>query len=627
VLVLKGVKMVKKIALIVLFFCLGFISLVHPSNDDKSSQHKKEEEQKKPEIHYKEEIIVTATLTEEKVKDCSASVSVLTEKDIKMSNVSNALNLLNFLPGVFIQRTGDFGRADVEIRGLGSRGRRIAIMVDGRPEKMGLYGCTVTHTFPLDNVSRIEVVRGASSVLYGSDALGGVVNIITKKIEEKFDTGLTLSYGTHNTQQYLFQHGGNVNRLNYFFTFDKRKSDGHLPNSNYDAQNFTGRFGYSLTDTVELTVQSKYFSGIKYEPGTEFTPLTDYWNDYKRGAVDVTLSSKWEKSEAYLKVYRNFGQHKLSDGWHSRDYTNGGVLRYTSHALTNNELTTGVEFRSFGGKSLNSPVGEWDKHEYAIFIHDQHTLWNRFILSAGARINKDSLYGTEFCPSLGLVFHVSNGTSLRANVNKGFRSPQLNELYLFPSSNPDLKPEKVWSYELGVNHDFLPWLSGDLVFYTMKGDNLIATQLNPNAPPLYKFFNVDTFTFKGTECGLRAYFGNNLEGRFFYTYLDPEENTQGRAKHKVDFTAYYDKDKLSVSFNAQYVAGYYESNNHQNPLSNYFTAYSKIDYQIIPNLDIFLAIDNIFDEKYKIYVDLPGIAAGAYTMPGRTFTVGTDFHF
>jgi len=101
--------------------------------------------------------------------------------DILSIRPLNALGALTHLPGIFSHRTGDFGRRDVEIRGIGQRGVRLAVLVDGRPEKMGIFNCSVTHSFPLDNVERIEVVRGPSSVLFGPDAMGGVVNIITRR--------------------------------------------------------------------------------------------------------------------------------------------------------------------------------------------------------------------------------------------------------------------------------------------------------------------------------------------------------------------------------------------------------------------------------------------------------------
>ncbi len=615
--------MLKKV---IIFHFVLFLLLI-PALSNTNDSQKKEKKKDEPVFRFKEEVVVTATMTRKEVKDCSASVSVITEKDIKAFNVSNALNLLNFLPGVFIQRTGDFGRADVEMRGLGSRGRRISIMIDGRPEKMGLFGCVVTHSFSLDNVERIEVVRGASSVLYGSDALGGVINVLTKRVKEKFQTDFTISYGTYNTQQYLFRHGGNIHALNYYFTVDKRLSDGHTPNSNYDGQDFTGRIGYSILKNLEVTLQGKYFSGKKYEPGTELFPLSNYWNDYKRGAFDFTLSGKWQNSEAYLKVYRNFGHHQFSDGWESKDYTNGGVIRYTTRTLPNNELTIGVDFKTFGGERLSNPQGEWKKHEYGLFIQNEHVLFKKLILSAGARLNRDSIYGTEFCPHFGIVYHLKNSTSFRAGINKGFRSPQLNELYMFPPSNPELEPEEVWNYEFGVSHEFFSWLSGDFVIYNMKGKNLIETAVNPSPPPKFKFYNTGKFNFKGAELGVRIRVEENFNSRFYYTYLDPGEYTRGRAKHKIDLIAVYNKRKLFASLNLQYVSKYYENNNYKDPLPNYFVANTKITYQMFPYLNIFIAVNNIFNEKYKIFVDLPGLAAGAYSMPGRAFTLGTNINF
>ena len=130
-------------------------------------------------------------MTRKTVKEIAASVTVIKTADIEAIPASNALNLLSFSPGIFVTKTGDFGRADVHIRGLGERGRKIAVLTDGRPEKMSLFGCLVTHTFPLDNVERIEVVRGPASVLYGSEALGGVVNIMTHMPSKGFEIDLS----------------------------------------------------------------------------------------------------------------------------------------------------------------------------------------------------------------------------------------------------------------------------------------------------------------------------------------------------------------------------------------------------------------------------------------------------
>jgi len=610
----------KKIFLfLLLMMFIAFIGDFVFAEKDKDDQKKKD---KKSIFHPHEEIVVTATMTPKAVKDCSASVSVVSADDLKALTASNALNLLNNMPGIFIRRTGDFGRADVDIRGIGQRGRRIAILVDGRPEKMGLFGCVVTHTFPLDNVERIEIVRGPSSVLYGSEALGGVVNILTRMPSKKFETDFSASYGSFNTQQYNLRHGGNLDKLHYYFTLDRRSSDGHRENSSYSGNAFTGKVIYDLSERFQASFQGKYFDGKKYEAGSIDVPLTDFWNDYERGAVDFSLSGKRDKDEVFLKLYRNFGHHRFSDGWHSRDYITGGVIRYTTRRIANNEMTLGTDFRILGGKSYNWPKGEWDKKEVAVFIQDEHVLWRRFILSAGVRLHKDSLYGSEICPHVGLVYQLGEKTSLRGTINKGFCSPQLNELYMFPAANPELKPERVWNYEIGFKQKIARWLTLDGTFYQMKGSGLIETRPNVSPPPGFKFINTGEFTFKGAEFSLRADFNPNLSGLLFYTYLDPGEKTRGRPGQKLDFSLRLREKSFYVSLQAQYVTDYFASDFSANPLPSYFLLNSRLIVNISSALELFLDINNIFDKDYRIYVDLPGIADGVYPMPGRNLNFG-----
>jgi len=587
------------------------------------SQQKKE---KKSVFHPHEEVVVTATATRKVVKDCSVSVSVVSNQDIKAISASNALNLLNFLPGIFIERTGDLGRADVNIRGIGQGGRRIAILVDGRPEKMGLFGCAITHAFPLDNVARIEVVRGPASVLYGSEAVGGVVNIITREPKEGFVTDFSASYGSYRTAQFNLRHGGRRKGFSYYLTFDRRQSDGHRPNSSYKGSAFTGKMSYAMSNNFKLTLETKYFSGKKYEAGPVDFPLIDYWNDYKRGAVDLTLAGKGNKSEFYLKAYSNFGHHRFSDGWHSRDYVSGGIFRYTSRSLLNNELTLGGDFRILGGRSYNWPQGRWDKNEAAVFVQDEYVLGQKWILSAGFRLHRDSIYGLEGCPHGGLVFKASQRTTFRAVINKGFRSPQLNELYMFPAANQDLKPEKVWNFELGFDEQLLSWLNISGAVYHLKGSNLIETTANPSPPPLFKFQNSGQFSFSGAELSLSADISRDLSAVLFYSYLDPGDKTKGRAGQKWDFSLRFQEKSVFASLQAQHVAHYFAGNFSGSPLPSYFLLNARLDFKVLTAVNFFLDLNNIFNEEYLIYVDLPGTAAGAYPMPGRNFNLGIRIH-
>jgi len=211
-----------KKALILIFLVISLSSAALSNSENQETSNKAKKKQLKPHTV----IVVTATKTRKAVKDCSASVSVVDEVDLKATAASNAMNLLSHLPGLFIRKTGDFGRSDVDIRGLGQ----------------------------------------------------------------------------------------NLNKFKYYLTFDRRLSDGHRENSGYTGNAFTGKMIFNVTEGLELSLRSKYFSGRKHEAGSIEYPLTDFWNDYERGAIDFSLKSDGDKDEILLKVYRNFGHHQFSGG-------------------------------------------------------------------------------------------------------------------------------------------------------------------------------------------------------------------------------------------------------------------------------------------------------------------------
>ena len=619
----ERIRMVKKFVVIILLALL--CSLLMFSSSIQQAEEKKEKESKNHPLRPHTEIVVTATATRKAVQDCSASVSIVGEVDLKATAAGNAMNCLASLPGLFVRKTGDFGRADVDIRGIGQQGRRIVVLVDGRPEKMGLFGCVVTHAFPLDNVDRIEVVRGPSSVLYGSDAMGGVVHILTHEPKTKDELFLTATYGSFNTKQMNLRYGSNLNTFKYYFTFDRRESDGHRDNSGYDGSSFTGKLSWNISDQFEAVFQGKYFSGKKFEAGSNEFPLTDFWNDYERGAVDFTTKWKGNREESILKIYRNFGHHQFSDGWHSRDYINGGIFRITSHRWPGLEMTGGIEAKEIGGTSYAFPEGTWKKSDVAIFVQNEYVMVEDLILSAGIRIHHDSLYGFELCPHLGAVYLAGEKTRLRGIINKGFRSPQLNELFMYPAANPDLKPERIWNYEAGFERTLTGWLEFSLSLFRMQGTNLVETLPHPSPPPLFLFQNAGSFTFTGAELGLNARFNNTLSGSLFVSTLNPREKTRGRPGQKWDLSLRYDNKQTFVSLQASYVTDYFADDGHMNRLPSYLLLNSRISVSLTSYLHVFVDIQNILNADYMIFLELPGLASGSYPMPGQNIHLGLSF--
>ncbi len=573
-------------------------------------------------------IIVTATRSEKEVKDLSLSVSVLTREEIELAVANSTTEVLSVLPGILVQKTGQFGRSDLIIRGLGDNGRRILVLVDGRPEKMGLFGCTITHSLPLNNVEKIEVIRGPLSVFYGTDAIGGVVNIITRKIEKGFESDVLTSYGNFNTKVFRIRHGGNFKNLNYYLTFDSRSSDGHLPNSSYKGKDFSVRFEYRIRKNMDFYISGKYYDGYKEEPLRATDPsylLSDLWNDYERGSFDVNLEGKWERSSLFFKYYRNFGEHVFSDGWHSKDLTDGAIIQGSFKISNVNEITAGSEFKSEGGKSLNSPKGEWERKEYSFFVQDQHFLSNKFILNLGARYHIDEVSGEKLSPHVGIVFRIKERTNLRGNFSKGFRTPKINELYIFPSSNKNLKAEEAWNYELGLNHEFGNFLNIDISAFLMKGRNMIQLTKVAVPPPLFRFENIGEFEFKGVEVSLSSKISKSLSFDFNYSFLDPEQLTLGKAMDRSNLILRYESKKFLFSANSQYVGRYYADNYKKSKIKNYSVTNLFAGFKVLNNLQLFLKMENIFNRTYFIYVDIPGGKAGIYRMPGRNINFGINW--
>lgn len=573
-------------------------------------------------IGKKEVVVVTATLTQAKVKDVALSVNVLDKDDILRSSSASALDILTHIPGIFVNRSGHFGRADIDIRGLGQNCRRVAVLVDGKPEKMGLFGCAVSHSFPLDNVERIEVVKGPASVLYGGEALGGAINIITRIPHRKSETLFNASYGSYDTRQLNLQQGGRLRSFRYFLTVDNRESNGHIANSGYSGRSLTGKLLYDFSSGTRLTLQSKYYDGKKYEPGTTTKPLADFWNQYNRGSVSLALNSNRGKNSFHLKLYRNFGKHRFSDGFDSRDYTNGAAVRFTSRAFSKNEFTAGIDLRYFGGQSFGYPVGKWDKSEGSLFIHNRTAMAGGLIVYTGLRLHLDSLYGSHWCPQLGVVFQLNPGTLLRGVISKGFRSPQINELYMYPPANRELEPERMWNYEAGIEQQFGKKAALKFSLFHMRGTSMIMTVPNEAPPPKYIFANSGAFSFYGAEAELSVVPVKYLLCRLSYSLMDYGDYTKGRPGQKADLSLRYTGKSFAALLDCQYAGDYYAADLAQNPIPSYFLANVRFMITVSRRVELILDIDNVLDSKYELYGEFPGMTAGLYRMPGRSFQVG-----
>lgn len=597
------------------------------------------------------EIVVTATPVERKAKDITSAVSVINSAEIEASNADYVMDVIGSLPSVYIRRDAIMGRQDIEIRGLGSNLRRLQTLIDGRPEKMSLFGCTVAQTLPLANVERIEVIRGPEAVLHGTDAMGGVVNIITRRMwDPGYESSALFSYGSYDTLHGVLRHGGNTGSFDYYMTYDHKETGGHRDNSAYDADFFSLRTGYRLDDAWRLELSGQYFRDEAEDPGPENDPYTN--NDkkeYMRYSWDADLIGKWEGSEFLLTVYDNEGEHEfnmpsINDYWHSKDRTLGVLTRYTRDVYeqgnTRDALTVGYEFKHQWAEpqddwvswaQANMPArfmdfGPYERNNHDVFAFNEFTK-GRWVQTLGLRGHwDDEDENWEALPQAGILCHVTEATTARAKVAKGFRQPRFSETHLFPAHNEELEPEEVWSYEVALTHAFTPRVSAFVNPFYMDVQNFIQQESNDSPPPMFVNLNSGEFVIQGVEVGLDTEPIDDLSMTIHYTYTDiedgpadnPNSNREGKPEHVINATAGYRFGKTTLSLEGEYVAGLYDSNllagGNIEKVDDYVVFDLRGSFRVNSNFEVFAGIENLLDEDYE---QIPG-----YPMPGTTVFAG-----
>jgi outer membrane receptor protein involved in Fe transport len=558
--------------------------------------------------------------------------AVVNQSDIENRNTPSATEMISSVPGVFVMKAASQIKSDVSIRGLGDSFRRIGLFIDGRPEKMSVFGCGVSQTLLAGNIERIEITKGPDSVLFGGDGFGGVINIITRRPQEPFEGDVRVSYGTYNTQNYFANLGGVNEKFLYQFSVNKASSDGHLPNSGYNAMDYYWKLGYKINGVSELIFSGKYFEGDELEPEAKDNngnPVAPSQYNFKRGGADAKYNREFGSGNMEILVFGVWGEHLFSDNVHSKDLLFGAFAHFTDESFKNNVIRYGAEYRFSDGEVIAgaapaNPTGRWQKNEFAIFALDEYSINERAKVFAGARYNYDEISGSAFVPRAGASYDLTEKLTARAIYSRGFRTPYINELYALPISNKELKPEILDSYEIGVNSKYLG-IDFDLSCYVMNGDNIIQT-VPKNPGPGMEFQNSGSYVFKGAELSVRYDIFKNLKAFAGYSYLDPGDLTQSNAKNKIDLSLDYSIGKFSIFAGGMLIYDYYAANNNKAKLNNFNVFNAKIHYTINNSFTLFAAADNFTNMQYEMFI-VSFAKAYIYDMPGATYTAGVRYRF
>jgi len=571
-------------------------------------------------------------------KDVAASISIISPIEIRQTNLTTVADAISYLtPGVFTTRRSAMGYGvaalaggSITIRGIGGKpNTQVLMLIDGRPDFQGIFSHPINDAYFLDNVDHIEVLRGPASAVYGTNALGGVVNIITRELPTSgFENTINISYGSYNTQRYRFHHAGNIGGLQYFAGISYQKSDGHRENSNFEAQNYALKVGYQIDPHFNISFNGNITPYKYHDPGPEDVSLSGYFDygDISRSSMDLTLSNKFASNDGTIKLHGNFGKHKLSDGWDSNDQTNGLIAFQNFNFPYEIKTTVGFDIKRYGGtaRSNGKKLGTFFNDEYAAYLHLQKILLKKFIMGLGLRFEDNSNFGQEWIPKFGLVYHPLSKTALRATIAKGFRTPSVKDLFLFPPANNDLKPERLWNYEFGINQSFGKKILLDVCGFYYEGDQLIETIMI--APGQMQNQNIGSNKARGFELAVQTNPITNLNANISYSYLD-SDMTIPFSPNKFNFMMTYSFKKLNLSIYGENIRDLHTSYqlNQMPPkttiekLSDYSLVHLKLNYRVLENLQLSACIENLLDESYEI---LKG-----YPMPGRMVFSNLMFSF
>ena len=277
------------------------------------------------------EVVVTGNKTEVNRSSVPLSVSVIDRSEIEASSESALLPVLTHrVPGLFVTQKGMTGfglssnsAGQVNIRGIGE-GNKVLMLFDGQPQWAGVFGHSLPDTYVASDADRVEVVRGPASLLYGSNAMGGVVNIITRRQHEPgVWTHGRIMYGSYNTQKYMVNNGFNSGRFSSFVSVNHDRTDGHRENSAFHITNGFANLGYMLGETTRLSGSVSYAAYETQDPGPTHNPLNDHIINATRGTASLGLNDAREKNTTVFQAFYNWGRHEINDGYAA----NGGSPR------------------------------------------------------------------------------------------------------------------------------------------------------------------------------------------------------------------------------------------------------------------------------------------------------------
>jgi len=589
-----------------------------------------------------EKIVVTPSRIEETYGESGRKLDIISSQDLKNLAPKDISEVLEGISSVNIQDYGSLG-ASKTIQMRGSTASQVLVMIDSRPINNPHFGNAELNTIPLENIERIEVVHGPASSLYGSSAMGGVVNIITKKPpKEKQRTEFTTSFATFRTYLEQLAYGTRLGRLGYLLTTSYQSSEGHRDHSEYDAKNVSTKLEYEIRPDNKLVLNSGFHKSKFESPGSSSGGTYDDYQEWLKNFLDLNWNFKIrEELDVLIKVYQNHDRLEfincpdpLDKDTHTTK-SRGLDLQFNHKLSEIFRLLYG--FNDVVNLNNSSTSG---KHKYIVrsgYFQNQLDLIENLRLDFGLRLDDYSNFGTEVSPQFSLLYKFDKHTKLHSQIARSFRAPTFSDLY-WPLSvynwgeiyetrgNPNLKPEKGISGELGIQSRLSKYLEVDITYFRSDYDNLIKwVSEYSNGVWVTQPRNINSAIINGVEIENKICLSDNLNINLDYTYLRAKDDKTHKyltyqPKHKFDLSLeFQDFNGSNFSFRCQFVDRRFHNAANTIYIKRYFILGAKASKKLNKNTTFFVSIDNLLDEKYQ--------TIRGYPMPGFSLTSGIKLEF
>lgn len=580
-----------------------------------------------------EEIVITATKIAEPLAETTSDLVVIKEDEIKRMNVEFVTDVLRKIPELNLIQNGGTGQtATVFLRGGDSR--HTLVMIDGVKVQNPNTGSFDFSGISVDDIERIEIVKGPQSTLYGSEAMAGVINIITKKGTGKPKVDVSVESGSFGTYKPSFAVSGGDEKLDYRLTTAYFHTDGissakeGREKDGYKNALLSGKFGIKPTKNFELELSGRYYSDrsefdgfdfIKKEAIDDFNFVQHGYHYVVSGKGRLYLFDIWEQllTASFVKDSIKGRDPDHEDFFSNYDITSGMDIIEWQHNFYLSDiytLTGGVEYRKERGEN----IGTFDEsiENNAFYLNNKLKFFKGdLIFDAGLRHDDHEAFGNKTTYRVGAIYNVKSAAlRMRSSYGTGFRAPALNELFFPFYGNLNLKPEECTAWEVGLEKDFLNQrVSLSIIYFEQEYKNLIQTD-----PLTFMASNIAEAEVKGIETGAIVKLRDNLNIKAGYTYLDTEDKSTGqrltrRPKDKINLSAVFSMGKASFVANYTFVGERFDSAVERN-LTSYSLVNLSGNYNATKDIMLFGRIDNLLDKDYE--------EAGSYGTPGLSVFAG-----